>query len=206
MATKTQELTTSGAADPTTTPRPLPGQDPNAPVQAVFAPGVPVQPGDMVAASDSVRQVVREELMAALAALGVGKAPAAAEEAAKRTQNALEKSRQALMKREAELSKRLEQAVQYKATANGWVPSPVPGGGGLYVRKGEQFLFGGVPGMWMEAVDGEGEKRVQLMQEARAERAKIAQENQVAISALDTARDNILRVAQAGIKSLPNLE
>lgn len=154
------------------------------------------------AAPGSIKAAVAEEVNRILTALGVTKP-----EDAKPSQSAAERSRKVLADRAKAAEEEVKAQSRYKAVADGFIPSPVPGGGGLYVRQGDEFMFSGVPGMWMEPMDARSEQRVEERQEAVRKRQEELARGAVAKSALDEAGrviDRMHQNAEGGARFTPD--
>jgi hypothetical protein len=145
------------------------------------------------AAPGSIKAEVAAEVARILTALGVTKPD---EGGPRASQSAVEKSRKVLADRAKAAEEEVKAQSRYKAVADGFIPSPVPGGGGLYVRAGDEFMFSGVPGMWMEPMDARSEQRVEERQEAVRKRQEELARGAVAKSALDEASRVIDRMHQ----------
>jgi hypothetical protein len=145
------------------------------------------------AAPGSIRAEVAAEVNRILLALGVTKPE---EGAAKASQSAAERSRKVLADRAKAAEEELNNQSRYRAAADGFIPSPVPGGGGLYVRQGAEFSFSGVPGRWMEPLDERSDQRVKERDEKAEKRKEELARGAVAKSALDEASRVIERMHQ----------
>lgn len=141
------------------------------------------------AAPGSIKAAVAEEVNRILTALGVTKP-----EDAKPSQSAAERSRKVLADRAKAAEEEVNNQSRYRAVADGFIPSPTPGGGGLYVRAGDEFMFSGEPGTWMEPLDARSERRVEERDERKRRIAEEAARANVAKSALNEASNAIDRM------------
>lgn len=143
------------------------------------------------AAPGSVKALVAAEVARILQAIGVTKP-----EEARPSPGAAERSRQAVAARQKRAEEEVANQSRYRALADGFIPSPTPGGGGLYVRAGDEFTFSGVPGTWMEPLDERSEQRVKERDEAVRRRREEQARGVVAKGALEEAGRVIDRMHQ----------
>jgi hypothetical protein len=156
------------------------------------------------AAPGSIKAAVAEEVNRILTAIGVVRPE---EGTPKASQSAAERSRKVLADRAKAAEEELNNQSRYRAAADGFIPSPVPGGGGLYVRQGAEFSFSGVPGRWMEPLDERSDQRVKERDEKAEKRKEELARGAVAKSALDEASRVIERMhqdAEGGAKFTPD--
>lgn len=158
-------------------------------------PSPPASDPDPRVRADSARAMI-EEIVAQRIAEMMGKGNELAAENARRVEESQKAQAERRLAQEREALRKLENLVEYEATATGWVPHPDPRQGGRLVQPGERFLFGGVPSTkWMKAVNGEGERRIKDRAEQEKKLRELRDEDTVALSALDKARQSIERAA-----------
>jgi hypothetical protein len=116
------------------------------------------------------------------------------EEQAKRTKEREEQ-------RAKEQAEHLKQLATYKAKgrpgeAAGEIPSEAKGMGRRLVMAGETFRYAGIPGLWMEPVDGLAKERVKKEAERREAIAKEAADNRFRSADLQRQKDEHERAAR----------
>jgi hypothetical protein len=142
--------------------------------------------------ADSARAMI-EEIVEREVAKRLGRDKDLAAEGARRVEREQQAQRERQEAREREQQKKLEALVEYEATGPGYVDLQ-DGRGGRLVTAGQRFKFGGKPSpSWMKAVNDEGQTRLDKVVKEREERRRLADEDQVAMSALDKARASIER-------------
>jgi hypothetical protein len=130
------------------------------------------------AAPGSTIQIVRDELRAMLAELGIGKTPE--QEQAKATRQSLNEQSARLRR----IEERQANAVVYRALGPVWVDS-IGGMGGHYVKAGETFASDKPPGRLWEPTDEEGRRRKEEAESDRDLAERAAKINASSVEALD---------------------
>jgi hypothetical protein len=155
------------------------------------------------AAPGSIKAAVAEEVNRILTAIGVVRP----DERGKGSSSAAERSRQVLADRAKAAEEEVNNQSRYRAASDGFIPSPVPGGGGLYVKGGDEFMFSGVPGRWMQPLDDRSDQRVKERDEKAEKRREELARGAVAKSALDEASrviDRMHQDAEGGARFQPD--
>jgi hypothetical protein len=142
--------------------------------------------------ADSARAMI-EEIVEREIAKRLGKEKDLAQEGTRRVEAEQRAAQERQEAADRERAKKLESLVDYEATGPGYVDLQ-DGRGGRLVVAGQRFKYGGDPSpSWMKALNDEGQKRIDRVVKQREERRRLADEDQVAMSALDKAKASIER-------------